>query len=261
HEIDRCYPGFVCPICRGSADLDAPIENVPGWELLAEQEEAAKKDAEESTSTKREQTIKQTTRNENQSTRPQKSSQNNTSQLIEDQPSSIGGRSPTVAPNSLAMSIPGNKKTQSLPEEEGDDPNIMLGKTLSSSTPLIPGMSLIDEGIDSGLSSPTNQHHHLLREQDESSRLGEITEEDECSMSSSSLNPSGQNQIHQTSSFQEPSLSSASASDDDDPILLRLRQLNIGSGDEISNGQSDDSRAKGKGVDRFGTSHKGEDIL
>ncbi|CAG8793366.1 12970_t:CDS:1, partial [Acaulospora morrowiae] len=160
HEIDRCYPGFVCPICRGSADLDAPIENVPGWELLAEQEEAAKKDAEESTSIKREQTIKQTTRNENQSTRPQilanpghmtdiaKSSQNNTSQLIEEQPSSIGGRSPTVSSNSLAMSIPGNKKTQNLPEEEGDDPNIMLGKTLSSSTPLIPGMSLIDEGID-----------------------------------------------------------------------------------------------------------------
>ncbi|CAG8503582.1 2501_t:CDS:2 [Ambispora gerdemannii] len=39
------HPGFLCPLCRSFADLEANIENQVDWEqLLAEEESAAKKD-------------------------------------------------------------------------------------------------------------------------------------------------------------------------------------------------------------------------
>ncbi|CAG8449052.1 6169_t:CDS:2 [Ambispora leptoticha] len=45
------HPGFLCPLCRCFADLEASVENVIDWEqILAEEELAAKKD-EKATST------------------------------------------------------------------------------------------------------------------------------------------------------------------------------------------------------------------
>ncbi|CAG8443192.1 6200_t:CDS:2 [Funneliformis caledonium] len=272
------HPGFLCPLCRSFADLDAPIDNPVDWkQLLAEQEEAEKKQNEEALKSEtNEQSTQEQITEINHNNIPSTSQLTNTveslntnkdekiqlsSHLMSQEEINKFGRSSvstTPAPSSSYFPVPippRNRKTSNS-SDEGDDPNSMLSRTLPSSPPSVQIMPFLDESIDNGSSAQSS--HQLLREQAGSPRLGEIAEEDEGTMSSSS-NPSGQSQNHGT----HDSSSSASSSDNDDdgvPIGLLRSNVNGHNEDDISNGyvelssneQAASSRVKGKGVDRLG---------
>ncbi|RHZ78301.1 hypothetical protein Glove_166g198 [Diversispora epigaea] len=272
------HPGFLCPLCRSFANLDAPIENQVDWEqILAEHEEVEKKGT--TNGSNNDQNTENLPGKEVQVSGSQTSLLNsgsttavasysksqqveiiqNMNQEIDERPNSSNSsinRSPSTplnAPFSFAMPIPRSRK-MSNSSDDVNDPNIMLSKTLPSSSPPISGTSFFDEIIDSGPSSPANQHQ-LHREQGESPRLGEITEEDESSVSPSSSNQTPNNPTH----FQESGSSSSSTSDnDDDALFLGMRYIDVPS----VSGKTEDAKVKGKGVDRFGTGRKeGEDVL
>ncbi|CAG8605719.1 5632_t:CDS:2 [Dentiscutata erythropus] len=260
------HPGFLCPLCRSFADLEAQIDNPVDWEqLLAEQEEAEKKENEDpEISANKENIVEQSEQlepeNGSQNAGPSTSLSNIQPQNVTESPPpevdameiderlnslSLVSAPPLASKKTSAVPIPRNRK-MSNSSDDGDDQNLILGRTLPSSPPTLPVTNYIDE----------NQHQSL-REQGGAQRLDEIIEEDEGSVGSSSP---GKNQ-NPTTPLQESSCSSASMSGDDDAIVIEndLDQVN-----DITTGyvdvssvsrQVDDSRVKGKGVDRLGTSH------
>src|SRR5204862_66404 len=119
-------------------------------------------------------------------------------------------------------------------------------------------LTYLNESID-------NASNHL-----HSPRLGEILEEDEGTMSSSS-NPSRQNQNNGVSSLHESSSSSANTSDNDDDSPIGLSRTNANScsiPEEISSGyvevssnkQTENSRVKGKNVERLRNESERENV-
>lgn len=252
------HPGLSCPICRSYADLEAPIDNQIDWEqLLAEQEETEKNEAIKKKSNSNEEQNEITSRNVPSTSYITSNASNtietlNTDKLLPPTPQDgqlmtqeeiderfdqtshsafvLEASSPS---SSSAVPIPLRNRN---PSDEVEDPSFILGRTLPSSLSDIsdiPQMAFPEDIVDNRSPSPQNQNN--------SPRLGEIAEEDEGTMSSPSSNPSGQPQNNGSSSLHELS-SSASASDDDDVLL--------GKG-VLANRQTNNSRVKGKGVDRL----------
>ncbi|CAG8574267.1 6780_t:CDS:2, partial [Scutellospora calospora] len=185
------HPGFLCPLCRSFADLEAQIDNPIDWErLLAEQEEAEKKENEESEiDVNKEQVLEQSEpENDIQNAGPSTSLSNIQSPNVTESPPSqmtakeiderLSSLSITTAPalaskKTFAVPIPRNKK-MSNSSDDGDEQNLILSRTLPSSPPNLPVTNYIDD------------QHQSLREQGGAQRLGEIVEEDEGSVGSSS---------------------------------------------------------------------------
>ncbi|RIA83991.1 hypothetical protein C1645_742686 [Glomus cerebriforme] len=254
------HPGLSCPLCRSYADLEAPIDNNIDWEqLLAEQEEAERQknnEEKKKSGTNEQDTQEQNTGSEitSYNIHPTSNTSNTIetlnidkvlpppphtghllSQEINERLNSISRSASTFemsAPSSSsAVPIPSRNRKTSTSSDEGDDQSYMLGRTLPSSPPI--QTTFLDENIDSGSSSPSNQP-----------RLDEIAEEDE---GTPSTNPSGQTQNNGTSSLHESSSSSASASDNDDDVVPIGLLIMSDASKQTSN-----SRGKGKGVVRIG---------
>ncbi|CAG8799290.1 1058_t:CDS:2, partial [Cetraspora pellucida] len=215
------HPGFLCPLCRSFADLEAPIDNPIDWEqLLAEHEEVAKKENEEpEINANKDQVVEQSEQldheNEIPNAGPSSSLSNIPPPNTTDSPQSqvnaneiderlnslsLATTSALTSKKTFAVPIPRNGKISNS-SDDGDDQNLTLSRTLPSSPPNL--QVYIDE----------NQHQSL-REQGGAQRLGEIVEEDEGSVGSSSP---GKSQ-NPTTPLQESSCSSVSISGDDDAM-------------------------------------------
>jgi len=258
------HPGLLCPLCRSYADLEAPIDNQIDWEqLLAEQEEAetkhnneaAKNDTNEQGAQEQIIQTEITPYNIPSTSQITSNTTESLNKILPSTPHSSGQLmtkeeidSFSQSSSTSALPIPLRKRRTSNSSDEGDDPS-MLGRTLPSSPPTL---TYLNESIDN-----VNQLH--------SPRLGEIVEEDEGTMSSSSTNPSRQNQNNGSSSLHDSS-SSASASDNDDDLPISTNANSCISEDirsgyvEVSNKQTENSRVKGKSVERLRNESERENV-